>query len=107
MPSVAHVAAQVYHGWRDEASAKLISLAEANRQGTAQEWEFNEWIHGETGHPMGYAKQAWSAAMYLFADHAVHTGKLPLFDDLRQAKPAVAVASENNEFFMHGGGGPV
>jgi GH15 family glucan-1,4-alpha-glucosidase len=101
-----HVAALIYHNWHDEAMHKLISLAEANRQGTVHEWEFNEWIHGETGHPMGYAKQAWSAAMYLYADHAVHSGTLPLFDDLRRAKPAAAVAAENNEFFIHGGGGP-
>ena len=102
-----HVAALVYHGWRDEAAHRLVSLAEANRQGIAHEWEFNEWLHGETGYPMGYAEQAWSAAMYLYADHAVHTGKLPLFDDLRAAKPASAVAEEENEFYVHGGGGPV
>jgi glycogen debranching enzyme len=45
-------------------------------------WEFNEWLHGETGHPMGYALQAWSAGMYLFAHHAVKTGEVPLFDAL-------------------------
>jgi hypothetical protein len=64
-------------------------------------------MHGERGHPMGFAQQAWSAAMYLYADHAVHTGKLPLFDYLRAAKPAPAVAAEVNDFFVHAGGGPV
>jgi hypothetical protein len=63
-------------------------------------------MHGETGHPMGYDKQAWSAAMYLYAEHAVNTEKLPLFDELLQAKPASAVAAENNEFAIHAGGGP-
>jgi hypothetical protein len=44
--------------------------------------------------------------MYLYADHAVNTGKLPLFDDLLAAKPAAAVAAEVNEVFDHPGGGP-
>jgi hypothetical protein len=85
----------------------LVSLAQANYQGVNFEWEFNEWMHGERGHPMGYAQQAWSAAMYLYADNAVHSGKLPLFDNLLAAKPAQAVATENNDFFVHAGGGPV
>jgi len=101
-----HVAALVRHGWYREAEEMLASLADANRQGVNFEWEFNEWMHGERGHPMGYAQQAWSAAMYLYADHAVHTGKLPLFDDLRAAKPAIAVAAEVNDFYVHSGGGP-
>jgi len=45
----------------------LQSLAELNRQGFDQEWEFNEWAHGETGRPMGKAFQAWSAASYVAA----------------------------------------
>jgi hypothetical protein len=85
----------------------LLALAEANRQGVDQDWEFNEWLHGERGHPMGFAHQAWSAASYLYADHAVHTGKLPLFDQLLAAKPTPAVAAEVNDFFVHGAGGPV
>ena len=102
-----HVAALVHHGWQDNARAMLLSLAEANRQGIAAEWEFNEWLHGAHGHPMGFGEQAWSAAMYLYADHAVNTGALPLFDDLAAAKPEAAVASENNTFFVHAAGGPV
>ena len=46
------------------------------------EWEFNEWLHGETGQPMGYAYQGWSAGMYLYAYHAVTKGETPLFDAL-------------------------
>ena len=84
-----------------------MSLAHANQQGVSHEWEFNEWLHGERGHPMGYAQQAWSAAMYLYAENAVVSGKLPLFDELLAAKPAPAVAAENNDFFVHAGGGPV
>lgn len=102
-----HVAATVRHGWYGDAEAMLLSLAEANRQGVDQDWEFNEWLHGERGHPMGFAHQAWSAASYLYADYAVHTGKLPLFDQLLAAKPAPAVTAEVNDFFVHAAGGPV
>jgi hypothetical protein len=96
----------VRHNWLEEAERLLLLLAEANRQGSDQEWEFNEWMHGESGHPMGYAKQAWSAAMFLYADHAVQTGRLPLFEDLLAAKPAPAVAAEVNSPIMRAGGGP-
>ena len=102
-----HVAGLVRHGWQEEAQALLLSLARANQQCIGQEWEFNEWLHGETGCPMGYAQQAWSAAMFLYAHHAVFTGQLPLFDQLLAAKPASAVAAEVNEPVVHPGGGPV
>ena len=101
-----HVAALVRHGWQRQAEQMLLSLAEANRQGTNHDWAFNEWLHGASGHPMGYEQQAWSAAMFLYAEHAVRTGTLPLFDELLAAKPAAAVASEDNAFHMSGGGGP-
>jgi len=83
----------------------LVQLAEANRQGLSAPWEFTEWMHGRTGHPMGYAHQAWSAAMYLYAWNAVKNGELPLFDELLAAKPARAVAEEVNTPYMHPGGG--
>jgi glycogen debranching enzyme len=102
-----HVAALARHGWQRDAERMLVSLAHANREGMNEPWEFNEWLHGERGHPMGFPRQAWSAAMYLYADHAVHSGALPLFDDLVAAKPDSARARENNEFFVHAGGGPV
>jgi hypothetical protein len=102
-----HVAALVRHGWQGEAETQLLSLAHANRQGVNYAWEFNEWLHGERGHPMGFAQQAWSAAGYLLADHAVHNGQVPLFDDLLAAKPPSAVAAEVNDFFVPAGGGPV
>jgi hypothetical protein len=81
-------------------------LAEANWQGLNAKWGFNEWLHGASGRPMGYEQQAWSAAMYLYAEHALQTGKLPLFDALLQVKPPAAAAAEVNEFDMRGGGGP-
>ncbi len=101
-----HVAALVRHGWTSEADRLLHSLADANRQGMYHDWEFTEWMHGESGHPMGFGQQAWSAAMFLYAEHAVRTGKLPLFDDLLAAKPQAAVAAEVNEVYDHAGGGP-
>ena len=101
-----HVAALVRHRWMDEAERLLISLAQANRQGLNGDWEFSEWMHGESGHPMGFAQQAWSAAMFLYADHAVRTGKLPLFDDLLAAKPPAAVATESDQPILRPGGGP-
>jgi hypothetical protein len=101
-----HIAALVRHGWQDEAERLLLALAQANHQGMEQPWEFNEWLHGESGHPMGFGQQAWSAAMYLYAEHAVRTGELLLFDDLVAAKPESAVAAEVNEFELQPGGGP-
>lgn len=102
-----HVAALVRHGWMSEASRLLASLAQANRLGLDGEWEFNEWMHGESGHPMGYAQQAWSAAMFLYAEHAVRTRELPLFDDLLAAKPAAAIAAEVHDMIVRPGGGPI
>jgi hypothetical protein len=102
-----HVAALIRHRWRAEADRLLLSLAQANRQGLNDEWEFNEWMHGESGHPMGFAQQAWSATMFLYADYAARTGALPLFDDLLAAKPAAAIATEVNDMTVRAGGGPV
>ena len=34
-------------------------------------WEFNEWLHGKTGKPMGMAGQSWNAAMFVLAYHAL------------------------------------
>lgn len=102
-----HVAALVRRNWQAEAERLLVRLANANRQGFHSNWEFNEWMHGETGHPMGFAHQAWSAAMFLYAENAVRTGALPLFDFMLAAKPASAVAAEQNEIYFHPGGGEV
>lgn len=101
-----HVAALVRAGEHEAAARLLVSLAEANRQGVREPWEFNEWMHGQSGHPMGYALQAWSAAMFLYAENAVRSGSLPLFDSLLAAKPPALVAVEVNEPFDHPGGGP-
>lgn len=54
-------------GLYDVACHELLKLAELNRLGKTQEWEFNEWVHSRTGRPMGKAYQAWSAAAYIHA----------------------------------------
>jgi len=54
------------------AHRELVGLAEACHQGLYGEWEFNEWLHGQTGRPMGKAHQAWSAASYVHAYLTLH-----------------------------------
>lgn len=56
-------------GLGDLALRELYRLAELNRLGKETEWEFNEWMHGKTGRPMGKRYQAWSAGAYLRACH--------------------------------------
>jgi len=75
-----YVAALVKAGRIQAATRQLEKLAAVNRQGVDEEWEFNEWCHGQTGRPMGYPHQAWSAGMYAFAYHCVRDGRLPRFD---------------------------
>lgn len=100
-----HIAALVRQGWMEEAECMIDLLAQANKRGHEQEWEFNEWLHGETGRPMGYPKQAWSAAMFLYAEHAVRTRKLPLFDELLAAKTHHET-DEGAIIYKPPGGGP-
>lgn len=56
-------------GLHEVACRELVRLAQVNELGKNQEWEFNEWVHGQTGRPMGKAFQAWSAASFLRACH--------------------------------------
>jgi glycogen debranching enzyme len=74
-----YVAALVKAGRRKEAERQLERLAEVNRQGVDEEWEFNEWCQGQTGRPMGYPHQAWSAGMYVFAHRCAQEGQVPYF----------------------------
>ncbi|MEZ5176427.1 MAG: glycoside hydrolase 100 family protein [Acidimicrobiia bacterium] len=65
------------------AHRELASLAEACRIGLRGDWEFNEWLHGQTGRPMGKAHQAWSAASYVHAYATLHLDADPgAFPDL-------------------------
>jgi len=66
-----YVAALVKAGRMEEARRQLARLAEVNRLGVEEAWEFNEWCHGRTGQPMGYPHQAWSAGMFVFAYQCV------------------------------------
>jgi glycogen debranching enzyme len=64
-------------GRAELAHQELKSLAEACRVGVYEEWEFNEWLHGETGRPMGKAHQAWTAASYIAAYQALNHDLIP------------------------------
>jgi glycogen debranching enzyme len=74
-----YVAALVKAGRIEEAARQIEILAAVNRLGIDAEWEFNEWCHGQTGRPMGYPHQAWSAGMYVLAYRAVREAQLPQF----------------------------
>jgi sucrose-6F-phosphate phosphohydrolase len=54
-------------GLYDVACREMLKLAQLNRLGKNQEWEFNEWFHSRTGRPMGKCFQAWSASSYIHA----------------------------------------
>lgn len=69
-------------GMKDIARRELVNLARLCSMGSAQEWEFNEWHHGETGRPMGKAFQAWSAASFIQACHSLHMDPEHLEDQL-------------------------
>lgn len=64
-------------GRAELANQELNSLAEACRLGIYGQWEFNEWLHGQTGRPMGKAHQAWSAASYIAAYKSLHHETVP------------------------------
>jgi glycogen debranching enzyme len=55
----------------------MNALAESCRLGIYGEWEFNEWLHGQTGRPMGKAHQAWSSASYITAYKALNQETVP------------------------------
>jgi sucrose-6F-phosphate phosphohydrolase len=68
-------------GLHDIARNELVKLARLNQLGKSHEWEFNEWVHGTTGRPMGKAYQAWSAASYLRACQELHLRREDAGDD--------------------------
>lgn len=73
-----YVAALVRAGRLDRAREELFHLAQADKLGRDEEWEFNEWLHGATGEPRGSRDQAWSAGMYIYAYRCVHEGHEPV-----------------------------
>ncbi len=73
-----YIAALIKAGRRERAATELALLAEADMaMKEGQPGAFNEWLHGETGKPMGARWQAWSAGMFLYACHAVEAGECP------------------------------
>lgn len=50
------------------AKEQLLQLALANK---INNWEFNEYLHGQLGTPIGIALQSWNMGMFLAAYHAV------------------------------------
>lgn len=54
-------------GKRERAAEELAGLARANR---VNDWEFNEWFHGQSGKPMGMVRQSWNAALFVLAYRA-------------------------------------
>ncbi len=63
---VAYVAAMGLKA--NQAQAELAKVAAAN---ALNNWEFNEYLHGELGSPMGVAHQSWNAATYIMAYQVV------------------------------------
>ncbi len=63
-------------GQKNKAKKEMEKLAQACARGKESEWEFNEWLHGETGEPEGVPLQSWSAAGYIIAYEAVYKNNL-------------------------------
>ena len=58
------------------AAGELDRLAAANE---INDWEFNEYLHGQHGTPMGIPLQSWNMGMYLAAYHEVEkSGPSPI-----------------------------
>lgn len=74
-----YVAALVKTKQLEKAKHELEFLAKAVKQGKKLEWEFNEWLDGRTGRPMGGVYQAWSAGAYLFAYECFKHKSVPFF----------------------------
>jgi glycogen debranching enzyme len=53
------------------AESELNRLAEA---AAVNDWEFNEYLHGQHGTPMGMVNQSWNMAMYIAAYQSVKHG---------------------------------
>ncbi len=62
-------------GEKEKSLAELKRLAEANKAGRRKEWEFNEWLHGKTGEPLGQSGQSWNAGAYIVAYEKIFRNK--------------------------------
>lgn len=70
-----YILALLKDGKKKKAKKELEKLAQANKLGKEKSWEFNEWLHGKTGKPMGAIEQSWSAAGYIIAYKALKEDK--------------------------------
>jgi glycogen debranching enzyme len=59
-----HAAAAARTGEAGRALELLHRTAEANAAGG---WRFSEWLHGQTGEPLGAPSQTWNAGAFLYA----------------------------------------
>lgn len=55
-------------GRREQAAQVLARVAHTN---SLNDWQFNEWLHAQTGEPRGMPGQSWNAAMFVLAQHAI------------------------------------
>ncbi len=60
-------------GERKQASTELEKIAYAN---SLNNWQFNEWLHGKTGKPMGMPGQSWNAGAFIFAKNVLDNKQL-------------------------------
>lgn len=70
-------------GLMERAEETLLNLALANEKGRTRPWEFNEWLHGRSGRPMGHPLQAWSAGMYVCAYRVMVLGERVPFHSMQ------------------------
>jgi len=58
-------------GYKEKAWQELERVARAN---SINNWQFNEWLHGKTGKPLGMPGQSWNAGAFLLAYHYLQGG---------------------------------
>lgn len=74
-----YITALIKSGNYKKAKLELNILAKTNKLGQKGEWEFNEWLDGKNGKPMGSPYQGWSAGSYIFAFKSVEKRKVLFF----------------------------
>jgi len=74
-----YVAALVKQKKYEKAEQELENLAQANKLGEEGEWEFNEWLDGQTGQAKGSPCQGWSAGSFLFASECLEKREVLFF----------------------------
>ncbi len=67
---------QVEHPKTEE---EMFKLAEANG---INDWEFNEFLHGQHGTPMGIEKQTWNMGMFIGCYHEVYSINAKAFEKI-------------------------